>query len=716
MNIYEAITTYAKRDYTNFDMSNQWIGSIPDFGSLNCIYGKTVIASDTWKTQHSILCKLPPLTAPAFTRIKGIVNTFYTSYASVWKHWNSFISNKPSDQYVSRNLVSAFNGKYVEPCVNAQWIWFICKIAYMYFDIISVDVATNSLSFTVFLDQTTTHPVQSFATWTTENGFRKANYIPVSSGVTDYRMFFNIPVSSNVSNLTSLTEYCHRLGFANFESYFYYCCQKVVQNLQNHGIPCYEIAKNTDPSSYSDILINLLPFMCESSIWHNFYRDVQNQSPEPCYEDVNGSIYPFFNIANAYETLHKVPYGWKIRMLDTPVNFSNDYDSFCTIDSAAKCFSLLTGFLAEGLRPDSIGSSADNVFIHLNYYNGLLALKYRNFEKDYFTSASNDPLLGGLSIATPNTIDALRTASKLEEFLERSTSARDFYNFMKYTFDTNPESTRYSKPLLLGTQVVPIQIGEQLQTSQTTQGENGSPLGERAGIAEGFGSQGTADHYFNEHGWICSYLSFVIDSQYMQGIDISDYFHHNQLDYPFPDFANLGAEPIMKSEIYFSQRYDFQVDQRSVEAINGNDATISQDVVSRPLPNFDQYRNFGSSEIQLSGSDIVVDDHSLQEETSNVLSKRVFGYTPRYTRWKFCRDVVSGEMLSSLEFWHTFRHFHSEPKIGSSFVSYRDAGWLSDLNRIFAVENDNADKYYLFIQNHCSVRRCLPLVPNTQLN
>ena len=68
-----------------------------------------------------------------------------------------------------------------------------------------------------------------------------------------------------------------------------------------------------------------------------------------------------------------------------------------------------------------------------------------------------------------------------------SASARDFYNFMKHLFGTNPESTRYQKPLLLGTQVVPIQIGEQLQTSET----NTTPLGERAGIADGYGNSGT---------------------------------------------------------------------------------------------------------------------------------------------------------------------------------------------------------------------------------
>lgn len=722
MNIFESITEYAKRDYTNFDMSNQWIGSIKDFGALTCIYGKSVIASDTWKTTHSILCKLPPLTAPAFTRIKGIVNSFYTSYASVWKHWNSFISNKPSDQYLSRQQFKDFNGKYVEPCVGGNYIQKICKAAYSFAVIkpgtlsVSSGALNTVVEFTLLVSKNKYKGARLVYSYS--NGYRVVSSARSSAQLTNYdevNFDFIIPNACGVHDVTSLNVFCYRKGFANIESFLLYCCDCACRNLQNHGFPTKLIAECTDNNAYNDVYFNLLPFIAESSVWQNFYRDQQNQSPEFCYEDVNGVVF-------SANTSIQMPSGWLIRALDTPANVRPKYNSFIEINNLERCFSLLTGFLIEGLVPesfyDSATSSLSSSYILPNYYNGLLMLKYRNFDKDYFTSASVDPLMGGMSIATPNTIDALRTASKLEEFLERSTSARDFFNFMKYNFGTNPESTRYSKPLLLGTEVVNIQIGEQLQTSQTTQGDDGSPLGTRGGVAEGFGSAGTADHYFNEHGWLCSFLSFVVDSQYLQGIDISDYYHHNQLDYPFPDFANLGAEPILQSEIYFSTECGVNLSNSDLYVLNSSTPTVLHE---RTVPGSIHYN---ASTSQIGSNDIIVDDDNVVVVNDNTLlssvgpgdfNHSVFGYTPRYSRWKHARDVFAGEMVDSLEFWHTARHFDALPSIGSLFVSYRDAGWLSNLDRIFA-DTSNSDKFVLYIRNSCSVRRCLPLIANTQLN
>ena len=117
MNIFQKITDYVKRDFSTFDMSNNWIGSILDFGSLNKIYSSVVMPADQWKLGHNAIVKLPPLTAPAFTRIKGLINSFYVSYQSVWNYWNSFISNKPEDAYLTRGSLTAYNGKFVEPYV-----------------------------------------------------------------------------------------------------------------------------------------------------------------------------------------------------------------------------------------------------------------------------------------------------------------------------------------------------------------------------------------------------------------------------------------------------------------------------------------------------------------------------------------------------------------------------------------------------------------------
>lgn len=754
MNIFEAFTTFAKKDYTNFAMSNNWVGSVKNFGELTAIYNQPVIAGDTWKTSHNVICKLPPLIAPAFTRIKGVINTFYCSYASVWKHWNSFISNKPEDTFLNRSLMKAYDGAFVEPCCDAALIAIISKIAYGNFEWLADEESSyDDISSISDFDYNKFGVRTKYSiTWSVDSssGLRKVQLSDngVSSSISfessDFSNSFTGSFSNDLGNYGSaLSEYARSHGFFGSFPFLVYCCQSVVRNLESHGVPCDLMARTPLEYYYiNNIKFNLLGFFCESSIWHNFFRDEQNQSPELDYSEANGLIYgtakditPQTLQPNDVETFYPRSI-WRLRLNGLPLNglYSESTPSpsaplwFIT-DSWFKAFALLTGFgLHEAVKltvTTALGVS-ENASILPSHYNGLLVTKYRNFEKDYFTSACVDPMQGAVSVQVPSTIEALRTASKLEEFLERSASARDFYNFMKYNFATNPESTRYNKPLLLGTKIIPIQIGEQLQTSQTTET---SPLGDRAGVADGYGSGGTADHYFNEHGHIVSFLSFVIDGQYMQGLP-HQFQHHKQLDYPFPDFANLGAESIDVSEIYFSSNDTFGNQTADGYAPEKNNLKQVSNVgtsggLSTTLDNLPTQTDFSGSyrhdslgviQGQYSDGSIHVLDGGLVDNNVWYTKNKVFGYVPRYSKWKWVNDVVCGQMRNEMEFWHTFRSFSQRPLIGSDFVSYENAGYISDINRIFAITNDNADKFILDIFNNCSVRRCLPLVANPSLD
>jgi hypothetical protein len=776
MNIFEAFTTFAKKDFTNFGMSNNWVGSVKDFGALTAIYNQPVIAGDTWKTSHNVICKLPPLVAPAFTRIKGVINTFYCSYASVWKHWNSFISNKPDDIFLNRSIMKAYDGAFVEPCVDAALISVIAKIAYGYayphvdsFETLRV----LSIPYLYYNDEGV-EPVFNL-TWGLVDGLRRVYGFPdeppssLSSShrtdgfnsdmepITDsFAYFFSNSLSNSrfvitESVATDIQYYARKHGFYDSRSFLVYCCQSVVRNLEAHGIPCDLMARTPCDYYYkNNVKINLLPFFCESSIWHNFFRDEQNQSPELDYSEANGLIYgtPRDTSVQTQQpdaTDSFFPRSiWRLRLNGLPINgdqtseYAYSKPLWFTTNTWFTAFALLTGYGLHEAVSNSISAqlgTSTSASVLPSHYNGLLITKYRNFEKDYFTSACVDPMQGAISVSVPSTIEALRTASKLEEFLERSASARDFYNFMKYNFGTNPESTRYNKPLLLGTKVIPIQIGEQLQTSQTTNGDDGSPLGDRAGVADGYGSGGTADHYFNEHGHIVSFLSFVLDGQYMQGLP-HQFMHHKQLDYPFPDFANLGAEQIDTNEIYFSSNDSFgseasaQVGYAGYSPTQNNvkvkeNVTTQQTVVhvrsndptTTTFPTNQKHDSLGVSEQNNFGEREVFESALYDNDTEQWYKKfRIFGYVPRYSKWKWVNDVVCGQMRSDMEFWHTFRNFSQRPLIGSDFVSYENAGYISDLNRIFAITNDNADKFILDIFNNCSVRRCLPLVANPNLD
>lgn len=756
--IFDEITGYVNRQYSTFDMGNNWIGSVTDFGSLNTIYQSVVLAGDKWKLGHNLMVKLPPLVAPAFTRIKGIVNSFYCSYASVWNYWNSFISDRPEDAFLGRSVAAAYKGKFVEPCCETAFLALICKVAKGWFvwkdDVrgfltkVTSDSSQGNSPYYFKLDvalvqqnnvaNTTGFTSPCTITWTLDKfGYRKAQItqnFTISDGLvpplTPWRLE-EVHEGKHVFQFPAwkVNGVAESLGFSDMLSYFIYQCQSVCKNLSNHGFPIEEMCKSSlfyykNGQSY----INLLPFMCESSAWQNYYRDQQNQSPELDYREVNGVISDFISDGDG------MPYGWNLRLIGVPPSESTGNNYWFKVLSQSDALSVLTGFLLEeSVRYQFQGASDSNIVILPKFYNGLLCLKFRNFERDYFTSASIDPNYGGVSVEVPSTIDALRTASKLEEFLEVSSTAQDFYHFMMRLFGTNPESTRYNRPLLLGTDIVPVQIGEQLQTSEST---SSSPLGERAGVADGSGRGGTVNHYFNEHGHVWSWLSFVIDSQYMQGLP-HEFNHHLQFDYPFPQFANLSAEAIPLREIYFAESFAISpYAPAGVDYSTGdNNAMVGREFTKNTVGD--------SSEMDVQGfdEDVPVVENGLGIKsgygipvsggsscniakvstvgTLDFLEQNVFstfGYTPRYSKWKFKQDVVAGQMRDSLEYWHTFRSFSSTPYISNAFVSYMNAGFLSNLNRIFAVENDNADKFFVDVFNNATVRRALPLVPNTTLD
>lgn len=761
MNIFQKITDYVKRDFSTFDMSNNWIGSILDFGSLNKIYSSVVMPADQWKLGHNAIVKLPPLTAPAFTRIKGLINSFYVSYQSVWNYWNSFISNKPEDAYLTRGSLTAYNGKFVEPYVPMAVIAMICKIAKGYFSGLHVEFFSQSKDLEIsFIPRSVSSAGSSFepsstVSWTvsrlgrfveiTENA---ESSLDVDSPICPYDnpsvpegysgkdvIVFHVPYwqstvpTNNYSNLMpdNMANLC---GFGNLISFFVWCCQSVVRNLENAGVPCDVIARSPY-SLYKDDKFNVLNHMCESYIWQEFYRDAQNQASEPDYREVNGCIIDprTLSYGGTQYASDTNPFGWYLRLNGLPPNTSmSDSDSGCYFRPygsnknalLGSALSILTGFLLKQViivNNVRINSGQSTINLVPDFYNGLLCQKYRNFEKDYFTSASIDPLMGGMQVDVPSTIDALRTASKFEEYLERWTSAKDFVSFMESSYGEKPRE-RYVKPVFLGSQEIKVQIGEQLQTSEST---SSSPLGERAGTAEGYSSSATVYETFKEYGFLVSYLSFIIPSQYMEGMP-HEFMHHLQFDYPWPDFANLGAEMIPMSEIYYGEPYDYRLDNsltQSLEKQTSSSASVEDSrVVSSVGSSFgrDYVRHGLEINIPKDPSDNIGVGESVFHDFGESNTLTPFGYTPRYSKWKFKMDVVAGQMRDSMDFWHTFRQFMNLPHIGNSFVSYMFAGFTSDINRIFAVVNDNTDKFYVSIFNNGSCRRCLPLVPSTSLN
>lgn len=702
-NPFENFMAYMKRNFTNFDMSN-YMQFSTNLGEMTPIRRDFVMPSDFWHGSTSANIRVAPLIAPAFTKINAFIQSYYVSFPSIWKYWNQFISNRPSDAFLNSANLSKFEGVYCEPLIPMQLIAILCKIYYGYYTLSREEITyndelpgfayvvkTNGMSKTPYFSYNYSL-VDGYRDWA--RSFNDENFTQDHYFAKDIRLFQNYAYDG-------LTEedFAHNLGYYNYFGFIYAQISSVIKNLKNFGLPT-ELIAQSPIMLYNKETINALPFIAQSKIWQEYIRNPQVQGTELDYYEINGSIcrcyYARFEDSTDpidYDNCNQ--YGWELRLSDIPYNYqsrtyvntkSNNATNYIDYHGA---MAVLTGI---GLRNFIIDwqSSVNGLAILPNYYNGLLTLKYRNFENDFFTSAAPDPMMGRQSVPVPGTIEELRSASKLEEFLEANTAARNFYDFLKHHFGTIAKSVTYGRPEFLGSTRVPVNISEQLQSSQTTQGENGSPLGARAGVADGFGSGTTISKNFEEHGIIITYMSFVIDNQYFQGFPLELQHHKDYLDLPWPEFSNLGLESIPSKYLYYGYNVQdlYYNSSENVAVVKSNSDVFDVDVT----PN-----------------------ETLGGSPSNFLEKP-FGYSPRYSIYKFKMDQLSGEFADQLEFWNTFRQFISMPKLSHNFLSYENAVFMSNLDRIFATTKEIADRFYVNVYNDYSVSRCLPLVANPQLD
>jgi hypothetical protein len=80
-----------------------------------------------------------------------------------------------------------------------------------------------------------------------------------------------------------------------------------------------------------------------------------------------------------------------------------------------------------------------------------------------------------------------------------------------------------------------------------------------------------------------------------------------------------------------------------------------------------------------------------------------FGYQQRYAEYKYAMDKTNGEFRTSLNYWHMNRIFDIPPILNSDFIE------CEPTNRVFAVEDDSANKLYAEIYQEIKAVRPMPI-------
>lgn len=221
------------------------------------------------------------------------------------------------------------------------------------------------------------------------------------------------------------------------------------------------------------------------------------------------------------------------------------------------------------------------------------------------------------------TIERLRQSMRLQEWLEKNARG----------------GSRYVEQLLMhfGVKSSDARLGrpeylgggrQPIVMSEVTQTSGstaeGNVLGDFAGHGISAGSSNRWHRYFEEHGIVMQILSVLPRTGYYQGVN-RVWTKFNRLDFPWPEFANLGEQEIKNKELFISD--------------------------------------------------------------SNEDNEGTFGYTPRYSEYKYIQDRISADMQGSLKHWNLARGFANKPNLNVDFVTCKPA----DTNGIFAqgVENNH---------------------------
>lgn len=174
---------------------------------------------------------------------------------------------------------------------------------------------------------------------------------------------------------------------------------------------------------------------------------------------------------------------------------------------------------------------------------------------DYLTTIKTGPdgqterLYADLSQATGATINAIRTAVTIQQFLERDARGGTRYTeILRNHFGVTPQDARLQRPEYIGGGRSVVQTQAIPQTSATGITGGSSPTGALAGA-----SIITGQHEFSysaqEHGYIIGLANVSANLTWQQGLHRM-WTRSTRYDFYWPVFANLGEQTIRQDEIY----------------------------------------------------------------------------------------------------------------------------------------------------------------------
>jgi hypothetical protein len=311
--------------------------------------------------------------------------------------------------------------------------------------------------------------------------------------------------------------------------------------------------------------INALPVRAYVKIWNEFFRDQNVENPAGYFTDDDDTDY-YDRGEGETEVLKNARLGGRC----LPVNKFHDYFSSCmpypqrgpevtlALTGNAPVYvgtpgHGLSGDGMEGLRiydgDSPIGANGKS---WENLKNGVRLTKDgTNPITDADTQGDNNgylALYSNLSNIEAATINQLRQAFAVQHYYEALARGGSRYREqVRALFGVSISDKTVQVPEYLGGGRYHININQIVQTSGQ-QTENDTPIGETGAMSVTPINESSFTKSFEEHGFIIGVMCVRHDHSYQQGLE-RFWSRSDRLDYYFPQFANLGEQPVKKKEI-----------------------------------------------------------------------------------------------------------------------------------------------------------------------
>jgi len=409
-------------------------------------------------------------------------------------------------------------------------------------------------------------------------------------------------------------------------------------DLTDVEIPYFKATGNTNAGELSDYMglpnemridlhnISQLPFRAYHKIYNEYYRD-QNLQPEVNIEDTSNQ-----NI----RTVHSR--AWEKDYFTSALPWAQKTPDGQPVGIPAQPNYLTTGSLAID---ETTGGWSDG---QLQATGGQINDGTHNVIIKNFVDGAEIEI----------NLNEFRQAHRIQKWFERQARSGSRYVETMLSHYGQKLPDLYDRPEFLGGGKTPMIISEVINQNANQSAETGStnmPLGDMAGHGIAIGKMNRTTAKFQEHGWIMGIMSVMPKTAYQDGIHKS-FTRKDRFDFFWPEFANLGEQPVLNKELWVS------------------------------------------------------DDLKKTDD--------VFGYQSMYAEYKYKGSSVHGDMRNNLKYWHMGRKFEKSDDVllNDEFIKCDH----TEVSRVFAVPTQedpdkpfaNLDHLWVQVYNDVKATRPMP--------